>query len=50
MSDAPDGTKTQAKPERGDAEQAVRYMAIKAAIFILVPLVVAVATAVWVLQ
>ncbi len=38
------------KTDGGDAAQAVRFMAIKAAIFILLPLVAAVAAAVWVLM
>lgn len=33
-----------------DRDQAVRFLAIKAAVFILVPLVIAIATAIWVLQ
>ncbi len=37
------------RPGVSDAEQAIRYLAIKAAIFILLPAVVAVGVAVWVL-
>lgn len=33
-----------------DATRALRFMAVKAAVFIAVPLVVAVAVAIWVLQ
>ena len=39
----------QSRPGVSDAGQAVRYLAIKAAIFILLPAVVAVGVAVWVL-
>lgn len=39
----------QSRQGASDAEQAIRYLAIKAAIFILVPAVVAVGVAVWVL-
>ena len=50
MSEGSGQAAAEARQERSDAEQAVRYFAIKAAIFILLPLAVAVGTAVWVLQ
>lgn len=49
MTDTPSDREVPAKQRLSDAEQAVRYLAIKAAIFILLPAVIAVAVAVWVL-
>jgi len=41
----------QSRENKGsDAARAIKYMVVKAAVFIAIPLVVAVATALWVLQ
>lgn len=43
-------TEPNGKPKRTDAEEAIRFMVIKAAIFILIPAIAAGIAAYWVLK